>query len=192
MKKYRWTEQEDEIIREIWKSSRPVKEQMHRLPLRTERAILTRAQDLGIVGNRKVERFARSTLLSLIHRDLQAGECLASPDISAKYSCSTKHIGELLGVAHDRGEIHIAEWRRTRVAGPYVAVYAWGNKPDAIKPPPKTKQEYNRRRYLTKRAKQGKLVRNVFGVAIAQVAGFELPTVKSSRFQSRVYTMEAA
>ena len=192
MKKHRWTEQEDAILREIWKSSRPVKEQMHRLPLRTARAVLARAQDLGITGSRKVETFARSTLLALIHRDLKAGECLASPDVAAKYSCSTKHAGELLSVAHDRKEIHVSEWRRTRVAGPYVAVYAWGDKPDAIKPPPKTKQEYNRRRYLTKRAKEGKLVRNVFGVAMAQVAGFELPAVKSSRFESRVYMMEVA
>ena len=65
-------------------------------------------------------------------------------------------------------------------------------KTEAIVERPKRKQEYSRRRYLTKRAKEGKLVRNVFGVAMAQVAGFELPAVKSSRFESRVYMMEVA
>ncbi|SAL10383.1 transcriptional regulator [Caballeronia turbans] len=192
MKNHRWTEQEDSILRGIWKSSRPVKEQMHLLPRRSERAMLVRAQALGITGGRNVEIHARSALLALIQRDLKAGDCLSSPDVAVRFSCTTTHAGVLLGAAHDRKEIHVVEWRRTRPVGPYVAVYAWGNKPDAIKPQPKTKQEYNRRRYINKRAKQGKLVRNVFGVAMAQVAGFELPAVKQSHFQSRVYMMEAA
>lgn len=190
--KKKWTDEENAIIREIWASSRPVKEGFHRLPNRGERAILYHAQALGISGNRCIEKHARSMVLTLVHRAMKEGASMSSPEIAKRYSCSVKHAGELLAASRERKEIHISEWIRNRVAGPYVAVYAWGNKPDAVRPASKTSKEYNRRRYLNKKLDSGKF--NPFATAISQVTNGEKITMKPSKgsYGSRVHYMEAA
>jgi hypothetical protein len=182
-----WSEEENAILREIWASSRPVKEGFHRLPNRGERAIVLHAQALGISGNRKIDEHARSTILSLVHREMKSGASMSSLDVVAKYSCHVKHAGELLKASRNRAEIHVAEWIRTRTAGPYLAVYAWGNKPDAVRPAAKTSKEYNRRRWIKQRMKEGKLVSNVFAVAMAQILDAEPPKPIKGRYESRVY-----
>lgn len=178
-----WTEEENAILREIWASSRPVKESFHRLPNRGERAILYHAQALGISGNRKIDQHARSSILSLVHREMKAGAAMSSRDVADRLKCSITHAGELLRASCARKEIHVAEWNRNRVAGPYIAIYAWGNKPAAARPASKTSKEYNRRR--TQRKKQGK--NNVFAVAMAQIMNMEPPKLSKGRYESRVY-----
>lgn len=50
-----WTPAEDAILSELWKSDRPLKEGLHKLPGRTHRASIARGYALGL-GIRTIKR----------------------------------------------------------------------------------------------------------------------------------------
>ncbi|MDR5776265.1 hypothetical protein QCE81_30950 [Caballeronia sp. LZ002] len=174
-----------------------MKECLHLLPNRTERAILVRAQDLGLGRRKNKAAMARSATYKALKARMVAGYKFASPDVARLFGCSVNHAGHLLRYAHHEGLSHIESWRRSFPGGPYMPVFMWGRGEDAIKPDAKARYEYNRTRYVNKRIKEGKCIGNVFAVAMAQVTGQNLPTQKAKRpargrYQSHVYSQEAA
>lgn len=193
----KWTDREDAIVREIWDGEKLVKECLHLLPTRTERAILVRAQALDLGRRTGRAAFARSATYKALKALLQSGAVLSSPDVADRYGCSVNHAGYMLKHAHVMKLVHIASWRRAYPGGPYMPEYAWGGAADAEKPGPKSQYEYNRTRYLNKRLKEGKTIGNVFAVAMAQVMGDELPPIRTKKptqgiYRSRVFVQEAA
>jgi hypothetical protein len=187
-----WSKAEDKIVRDMWSSERLIKECIDLLPGRSERAILTRVWALKLGPRPEMNRRAKSVILKMVLAEMDRGYTFSSRDISNKYACTLKHASDLIADAKKAGKIHIQDWRRSRPGGCYIAVYGLGNLPDAERPSAKTKQEYNRTRYVNKRIKEGKRIGNVFAVAMAQVMGQETPKPSKGRYQSRIYVQEAA
>lgn len=187
-----WSEAEDKIIRDTWASDRLMKECIDQLPGRSERAVLVRVQALKLGPRPEMNRRAKSVILKMVLGEMERGCSLSSRDIADKYKCTLKHASDLLAEARKGKKIYVMEWRRSRPGGCYAAVYGLGCLPDAERPSSKTRQEYNRTRYVNKRIREGKMIGNVFAVAMAQVMGQQAPKPKKGRYQSRVYVQEAA
>jgi hypothetical protein len=192
----KWSEQEDQIIRDTWASNKLMKECLAQLPDRTERAVMVRVQALKLGPRPHMNRRSKSIILAIVLREMERGYVMSSRDVSNRYNCTIKHAADLLAEARAAKKVHIHAWRRTRPGGCYIAVYGFGNVEDAMRPGSKSKQEYNRTRYVNKRMKEGKLIGNVFAVAMAQVMDLELPKpsgrANRGRYERRVYVQEAA
>jgi hypothetical protein len=188
----KWTKEEDQIIRDTWASNNLMKYCLPLIPNRTERAIMVRVQALKLGARPHLNRGPRSNILAIVLREMAQGYVFSSRQIADRFKCTVKHGSTLLRHAYTAKTIHIQSWRRTHPGGPYIAVYGIGNHEDAIIPGPKTKKEYNRTRYVNKRMKEGKMIGNVFGVAMAQVMDAEPPKLSKGRYESRVYQQSMA
>jgi hypothetical protein len=188
----KWTKEEDQIIRDTWASDKLIKSCLPLIPNHTERAIMVRVQALKLGPRPHLNRGNRSTILAIVLREMAAGYIFSSRQIADRFKCTIKHASDLLRDAYNEKKIHIQTWRRTRPGGCYIAVYGIGNHEDAISPGPKSKKEYNRTRYVNKRMKEGKLLGNVFAVAMAQVLNMEPPKLSKGRYESRVYQQSMA
>lgn len=150
----RWTEQEDEILRKMWKSKGSLKSKLGMLPGRTWRALLERGRKLGLTrrGGKN-----HSTCYSRVRNDIEDALRKFGPmtarELSEIVKADQKYVGMLLraGVGD---KYHVTEWTRPRLSGsgshaPRFAIGKGSNAPKpAIKSAAQCKKDWVRRQQV--------------------------------------------
>lgn len=130
----RWSDDEKNVVREIWKLGEPVASLLHRLPGRTEFAVCKMAEKLGLPG-KVVTKVAtcRDALLSL----LADAAPRTQGEMAAAVGFSLKQVRLVVAQLADGGQIHIAEYRE-----PYnERIYVWGAGENAPRRQPLTRKQ---------------------------------------------------
>lgn len=142
----RWTDEQDQLVREIWAGDRPIRESVGLFPVpRSTSSIVERAKGLGL-GRRSpaVHRVAEPTDRS-IKAALQVRP-MDSVELAAKVDMSRRAVMARLKYMHENKEVHIARWERFAKAGYAAKVWALGPGRDAAKPTPMSNTEKARLR----------------------------------------------
>lgn len=161
-----WTGAELKILRDIKQSGRTVKESAYLLPGRTFCAI--KQAMCRVPGDRKARGRTGWVIPSMI-RILTETPNLTNRQLAEAIGCTRNALDR--AIRADLGKrIHIADW--TRAGTLWAAQYAVGNRPDAPKPPPRTREERNRAEKIARDAI--KRAQNPFAVVIRQVVSDEV------------------
>lgn len=156
-----WTGAELKILRDIKQSGRTVKESAYLLPGRTLCAV--KQAMCRVSGDRKARGRTGWVIPSMI-RILKETPNLTNRQLAEVIGCSRNSLDR--AIRADLGKrIHIADW--TRAGTLWAAQYAVGNRPDAPKPPPRTREESYRAQKIARDAV--KRAQNPFAVVIRQV-----------------------
>jgi hypothetical protein len=136
----RWSPEEKEIVREIWRGTEPVKSAMHRLPGRTSKQIDDQAQRLGLDPKPKV-----SLGWGRIKAVLADGVARTTNELAALAFLSAQQTKDILFRAMEGNEAHIHSWPLPEAGGMRQAKYRLGAGVSAPKPEPLTKREMQAR-----------------------------------------------
>lgn len=149
-----WTEEDDEILREIYQSNSTIKASLgKRLPRHSYTAAKTRARVLGLAGRKasctdKSKSVVKMAMVSLLSK----GQPMTSKMIAIQLASSRDWVNKILHAGHGT-EFYIAERVRVGVHG-VAPLWLAGDLPDAPPLPRKdmaqSKREYKRRQSLKK------------------------------------------
>lgn len=166
----RWTEEEDEILRRMWKSKGSLKSKVGILPGRTWRSLLERGRKLGLTrrGGKN-----HSTGYSRIRNDIEDAIRKFGPmtarELSEIVEADQKYIGMLMraGVGE---KYYVTEWTRPRQSGSgsHAPRFAIGKRPNAPKPAIKSDAQCKRDWVRRQQVKAGRF--NPFATLAMQVA----------------------
>jgi len=165
-KSRKWTPAEAKILRDIKQSGRTVKESMHLLPGRTYIAIKEAMRD--VPGGKK-KRGRTSWVFLAMQRVLTETPNLTNAQLAKAIGCTRNAICGVLA-AELGNRIYIADW--TRSGSLWAAQYSLGNRPNAPKPPPRTREESYRAQKIAREVV--KRAQNPFAVVIRQVVSDEV------------------
>lgn len=134
-----WTDEEKAALSEHWGDVGSVKRVLcPLLPNRSADAIVRYGRFLGLPKRPTYpkERFAPAW--EAIRRYLQANPGRSAEQIGAALKMSVSTISKHLRAKHRVDEIHISEWGRIGVVGPYAPHYTYGQGRNRMKPRPIT------------------------------------------------------
>ncbi|MFM0101951.1 hypothetical protein PQR01_00185 [Paraburkholderia rhynchosiae] len=160
-----WTGAELKILMDIKQSGLTVKESMHLLPGRTYIAI--KQQMVRLPGGTK-KRGRTGWVFLAMQRVLTETPNLTNAQLAVAVGCTRNAICGVLNVELGK-RIYIGDW--TRAGSLWAAQYALGNRPNAPKPPPRTREESYQAQKIARDAI--KRARNPFAVVIRQVVEVE-------------------
>jgi hypothetical protein len=161
-----WTGAELKILRDIKQSGRTVKESAYLLPGRTFCAV--KQAMCKVSGDRKARGRTGWVFLAM-QRVLTETPNLTNAQLAKAIGCTRNAICGVLAAELGK-RIYIGDW--TRSGSLWAAQYAVGNRPDARKPPPRTREESYRAQKIAREAI--KRAQNPFAVVIRQVVSDEV------------------
>lgn len=139
----RWSEEELQVVRDMWKSTVPTKLQAHKLPGRTVHSIERMAWKLGLEKKPR----GHSEMLIEVERLLSDGKPRTTQDVFKEIAVDPGYAHVLMARLVREGRAHIAVWRQVGVNGQWQAIYLIGAGESAKKPRPMT-QRQRTARYL--------------------------------------------
>jgi len=149
-----WTEEDDEVLREIYQSNSTIKASLgKRLPRHSYTAAKTRARILGLAGSKApCTDMSKSVIKAAMVNLLSKGQPMTSRTIRMKLGSCRDWVNKILNAGHST-EFYIADWERVGVHG-VAPLWLAGNLPDAPRLPRKdisqSKREYKRRQVVKK------------------------------------------
>lgn len=133
----KWSEQEKDIVRDIWASPMHVKLQTHRLPGRNLHSIQAMAIKLKLGAKSR----GFSPKLVEIKALMRDGEPRTSKEIAARVGMSMCQVRGLLAVEIEEKRFHVASWRQQGRNGQWLRLYRSGKGRSAAQPAPMTVNE---------------------------------------------------
>ncbi|RKE35275.1 hypothetical protein B0G76_1336 [Paraburkholderia sp. BL23I1N1] len=133
----RWSEDEDEILREIWTLRTPLKVSAARLPGRSVRGIQMRAETLELPRRRQARGTSdtRPAFVALWSALKRRGTRI---ELATRAGVSNQTAGDF--IKHFRAQMHIVDWYRP-ADGPTTPIYKAGAGVDKPKPPNKPRDK---------------------------------------------------
>lgn len=164
-----WTDEERDILRQIYRSKESIKVGMSKLlPNRGYIAAKGEAQRMGLTGTKKRKgRTGYSWVEGAVERALEGNDLLDVDELVEKTGASISSIGRALKRLHGK-KAHIGGWARPYGNGDYAARLAIGGGPDARRPPRKTAREACRDFRKKQQIRAGRV--DPFATLIQQVA----------------------
>lgn len=152
-----WSPEEDAILRGIWATNGSLKSHLHRLPGRTWRGALVRANTIGLKArNAKQRADCYSWVEEEIDRVLADGVARTVKDIAAETVASDVRINQVLRARHG-AKYRIAAWVRTRPNGSWWPKWLIGTAADTAKPSAKNPNATARAWRARKRIREGRI-----------------------------------
>ena len=121
-----YTEEEKQLVRDIYASPLTIISQLHLLPCRTKESIAAKAKTMGLV---KVEK---APLRDRIAELMSDGKCRTAEQIEAVLGEQRKYIAAIFREKVPVGEYHIHAY----IGRLRAMVFKAGPGPNAVKPPP--------------------------------------------------------
>lgn len=137
----RWTDDDREIVRDIWKKPELLKNAADRLPDRTYASIAKEACKLGL--GRKTKSHGK--LIALLKTILADGVPRSAKELAAQTDRARSHVFETLMSAVARGELHIPGYGLTPTHRRNEACFKIGKGKSLARPAAETPVERGRR-----------------------------------------------
>lgn len=165
-----WTADEDSLLRAEWATPGSIKSKLSLFPGRSWRALLVRAEKLGL-GPRepKMRASTYSWVAEEIDRVLSQAPNLTVSEMSAASAASYERITQVLRSGHG-ALYYVSGWHQPRRShgGSLAPRWSLGSGPDAPKPAARSRAQVVREYRLRKRVKSGRV--NSFGFLVQQVS----------------------
>lgn len=136
----RWSEEEKQVLREIWASPIPVKLQTHKLPTRNIDSIKQMGSKLGLNGKNR----AFSPLLEKIRELMADRQPRTSLEVAMRVGGSISQVRDLMDGECAVNRFHIERWQQTGSNGRWQKVFKMGRGKNAEKPTPMTNMQRSR------------------------------------------------
>ncbi|MDR5784086.1 hypothetical protein QCE63_32210 [Caballeronia sp. LZ065] len=136
-----WSDEEIEVLKEMWKSPIPTKLQAHKLPGRAVHSIERKAFKLGLAHKPR----SYSELVFEVEKLLSDCKPRTRLDVFKEIAICWGHLHEVMTRVVDEERAHIAVWRQVGKKGQWQAIYLGGKGESAKKPSPMTQRQRNLR-----------------------------------------------
>lgn len=134
-----WTDEEEELLRQRWSDVGSIKRAIcPYLPNRSAGAIASHAKQMKLPKRPAYPKERYAPAWESIRRHLQRCPNQSAEQIGEALGMSVSTVAKHLRAKHRSGEIHITDWSRTAVVGPFGAHYTYGTGRNRMKPRPIT------------------------------------------------------
>lgn len=193
MKKWKaWTEQEDEVLRQVWKMEGALKWHMDKFPGRTINGVRFRGmKELGLPKRTHLRASKYSWVQEVVEQAFSDGFIGTVQEIADKTTASHQRVREIVKRGHGT-KYYISDWKRRTNGCDWTPVWSPGTQQDEPKPEARPTKEISVRYRANKKIKEGKA--NPFAGLISQVTTGEKISMKPSKgsYGSRVHYMDEA
>jgi hypothetical protein len=158
-----YSPEEDEIVRQIWRSEETIKIGLRRLPGRTYSAIKERARFLKLGPKTRSPRGIQGWIRQAIIQALTDNPALTAKELSERVGAVEKSVTTVLNHRHGK-DFYISAWGKVGASN-YARRWSLGTKRDAVKPARLTTKEVSARKYAARGIRVGRI--NPFAILTA-------------------------